>query len=252
MQQPLPLLFFISSRPEVHIRETFDEPLLGGVYRGLDVQQSFTDVRKYLRHEFSRIHREHGTMVRVPRPWPSSEVVEDLVEKSSGYFIYAATITRYIDNRSFRPPDRLKIILGLTKPAVGPPFDMIDQLYIQILSDVPLEFRPRLLRILTAIVGKVTYYLTPFDLEQLLELQPGDISLILRGLHSILNVPGVESSGSILAHHASFLDFLDSSTRSGPFHISDSHRTDLVRYILKALASTGNDLGPGHVRHVAW
>jgi GTPase SAR1 family protein len=45
-QSPLPILFFIASRPESHIRESF-EVVLNGLHRALDVRQSFSDVRKY-------------------------------------------------------------------------------------------------------------------------------------------------------------------------------------------------------------
>ncbi|KAJ7318601.1 hypothetical protein DFH08DRAFT_714591, partial [Mycena albidolilacea] len=87
IHRPLLILFFIASRPEPHIRESFEEALLSGLRCSLDVQQSFRDVRKYLLDEFRRIHREHHTMVAPPQPWPPSKIVETLVKNSSGYFI---------------------------------------------------------------------------------------------------------------------------------------------------------------------
>ncbi|KAJ7503833.1 hypothetical protein B0H11DRAFT_2355672, partial [Mycena galericulata] len=186
IQQPLPVLFFIASRHEPHIAEVFDEPVLDGFHRGLNIRQSFEDVRRYLRSEFSRIHREHRTtMSTVSPPWPSSEVVEALVEKSSGYFIYASTVIKYIDDKNFRPTGRLEIILGIKQRGPPSPFDTLDQLYSQILSDVPLDSRPQLLRILTVISADllpVSYSV----MEQLLELDPGDVGLILRNVHSVI------------------------------------------------------------------
>ncbi|KAJ6490084.1 hypothetical protein C8R45DRAFT_826234 [Mycena sanguinolenta] len=90
----LPLRFIVASRPEAHVREVFDSPPYIHVRR-FNVERSFEDVRKYLCDEFARIHREHRTMVSVPHPWPSSDLLDHLVNKSSGHFIYAATIIKF-------------------------------------------------------------------------------------------------------------------------------------------------------------
>ncbi|KAJ7461404.1 hypothetical protein B0H11DRAFT_1872127 [Mycena galericulata] len=241
--QRLPVLFLIASRPEPHITEVFAEPVLNKFYRALNIRQSFEDVRRYLRSEFSRIHREHHTtMSTVSLPWPSLEVLEALVNKSSGYFIYASTVIKYIDDQNFRPNARLEIILGIKPRGIASPFDTLDQLYIRILSDLPLDSRPQLLRIFTVIAAKFT--LTVSDIEKLLDLDPGDVGLILRNLHSVIKV---ENTDLVVAHHASFLDFLHDATRSEPFCIADSQHTDLVRYILKALAYRGDHLLNGAV-----
>ncbi|KAJ7823679.1 hypothetical protein B0H14DRAFT_2825851 [Mycena olivaceomarginata] len=235
IHRPLPILFFISSRPEPHIRESFEEALLSGLHCSLDVQQSFRDVRKYLLDEFRRIHREHRTMIALPQPWPPSEIVETLVKNSSGYFIYASTVVKYIDDKNFRPVDRLEIIMGIKMCGRGSPFDILDQLYTQILSDVPLDSRPQLLQILTVLAEKLLDDPSVSEIEQLLELKPGDAHLIY-----VAYIPSYPDP-VLAAHHASFLDFLNDSTRSGPFYTGDSERrTDLVRCMLKALAFTSD------------
>ncbi|KAJ7301632.1 hypothetical protein DFH08DRAFT_101564 [Mycena albidolilacea] len=81
----LPLRFFIASRPEPHIRDIFAGHCLDRRYHPLNIHQSFEDVHKYLVHEFMRIHAEHHeTMATVPHPWPMAEVIQKLVNKSSG------------------------------------------------------------------------------------------------------------------------------------------------------------------------
>ncbi|KAJ7433421.1 hypothetical protein B0H11DRAFT_2259379 [Mycena galericulata] len=239
-QEPLPVLFFIASRPEPHITEVFDDLDLYGFHRALNIRQSFEDVRRYLRSESRRIHREHRTtMSTVSPPWPSSEVVEALVEKSSGYFIYASTVIKYIDDKNFRPTARLEIILGMKPHGLASPFHILDQLYIRILSDVPLDFRPQLLRILSVIAANLLHGPSFSEMEQLLELEPGDVGLILRNLHSVIKV---ENPDYIRVHHASFLEFLHDAARSGPFCINDiQHRTDLVYDLLKAVAYRDDD-----------
>ncbi|KAJ6490002.1 hypothetical protein C8R45DRAFT_790260, partial [Mycena sanguinolenta] len=101
----------IASRPEPHIRELFDLPVYSSRYGSQNVEQSFEDVRKYLLDEFSRIHREHCTMASVPSPWPSPDVLYKLERNSSGRFIYAATIISFIDDKNYRPTERLAIVL---------------------------------------------------------------------------------------------------------------------------------------------
>ncbi|KAJ7090119.1 hypothetical protein C8R44DRAFT_564815, partial [Mycena epipterygia] len=209
LQSQLPLRFLVASRPEPHIREAFREPLFDGFHWTLNIEKSFDDVRTYLRDEFARIHREHHeTMGAVASPWPLQEVVEQLVRKSSGYFIYASTVIKFIDDKRFRPTEGLEIIMGIAEPEFESPFSALDQLYGQILAAVPP--RPQLLRILSVIAAKLS--LTIPEIEQLLELKPGDVQLALRGLHSVINIPQLGSftydRDALTVHHASFLDFL--------------------------------------------
>ncbi|KAF7369296.1 hypothetical protein MVEN_00257400 [Mycena venus] len=261
-----PLRLLIASRPEPHIREIF----LGALKRFhclLNINQSFEDVRKYLRDEFNRIRREHsGTMAVIRLPWPSSKIINNLVEKSSGYFIYASTVIKFIDDKDFRPTERLAVIIGMAEPTFGAPFTALDQLYTQILSEIPI--RPQLLKILAVIGAQLT--LSAGHIEQLLELEPGDTRLVLRGLHSVINIPDKEDDGywdgadggleeflfleqDIFPHHATFCDFLQDRTRAGIFYVdSSSHRVALCHDILNAFSYKHKDPSR-HLRgHVAW
>ncbi|KAJ6598510.1 hypothetical protein B0H10DRAFT_1740836, partial [Mycena sp. CBHHK59/15] len=131
----VPLWVLVASRPEPHIRKAFEGPCFHGIYAAFNVQQSFGDVRRYLHDEFDRIYREHSqTMATVPHPWPPVEVLETLVDRSSGHFIYAATIIKFIDDEGFRPTERLAATENLTIMEFDSPFAALDQLYIQILS----------------------------------------------------------------------------------------------------------------------
>ncbi|KAJ7822895.1 hypothetical protein B0H14DRAFT_2827605 [Mycena olivaceomarginata] len=233
-REHLRVLFFIASRPESHIREAFAEPVLTGLHRRLNIEESFLDVEKYLLDEFRRIHGAHRTMATVPSPWPSSEIINDLVSKSSGYFIFASTVIKFIDDKRFRPTERLDIILGIKHNLSASPFDALDQLYHQILGLVPHEFRPQLLGILAAIRSQ--FELRFCEIERLLDLQPGDVCLILRDLHSVIDIPHEEDQ--LIAHHASFLDFLEDPSRSSQFYAgSPQCRTALTERILYALSS---------------
>jgi hypothetical protein len=247
----LPLRFLIASRPEAHISDLFREPHLKGLHRKFNIHPSFNDIHTYLRDEFARIYRDHGTMVDVPGPWPSQKVVKHLIQKSSGYFIYASTVIKFIDDLDFRPTDRLEIIMGIAEPHHESPLSTLDQLYTQILGVVPGH--SQLLRILSVLATQLV--LPIFQIEQLLGLKPGDVWLTFRRVHSVINVPSQSTDEDILiVHHASFLDFLNDQTRSSAFYtgISSVHHQNLVEDILKAFSYTNDDRSLNAVGHVAW
>ncbi|KAJ7450440.1 hypothetical protein FB451DRAFT_1285965, partial [Mycena latifolia] len=78
------LRVLIASRPEPQISQVFKEPDMTGLYHLLDIRPSFMDIRNYLLSEFNRIHHEHEeTMASVPTPWPTRDIFEVLVDKSS-------------------------------------------------------------------------------------------------------------------------------------------------------------------------
>ncbi|KAJ7229255.1 hypothetical protein C8J57DRAFT_1583454, partial [Mycena rebaudengoi] len=240
-QDSSPLQFLIASRPEPHIREIFQGPLFHEIHHSFNVDQSFEDVRKYLEDEFARIHREHHeTMAGVLNPWPSQEVIQGLVWNSLGYFIYAATVIKFIDDRSFRPTEQLEAIQNVSN--LESPFGALDQLYTQILLTVPPRHHHGLLWILKAMdFFDLGLYIG--GIEQILALKPGDAQLILRGLHSILHIPepryDSDRDMQISVHHASFRDFLNDQSRSGEFYVGGlQHRVELGKSVLKALSYT--------------
>ncbi|KAJ6551263.1 hypothetical protein B0H19DRAFT_1236482 [Mycena capillaripes] len=249
-EHQLPLQFLIASRPDPHIQEIFTDAL-NRIHCPVNIDQSFADVRKYLLDEFARIHHEHcATMSRVPAPWPSPEIIDHLVRKSSGYFIYASTIIKFIDDKNFRPTEHLEVIVGFKESDFESPFAPLDQLYTQILSEAPA--RAQVLKILAVIAAKLS--LSADHIDQLLELEPGDVRLALHGLHSVIKFPEQEEKhyASLSIHHASFSDFLQDSSRTGEFYVSSGqHRSDLSHSILKAF-SCKNDDASLNQSHVAW
>ncbi|KAJ6514694.1 NACHT domain-containing protein [Mycena vulgaris] len=241
---PLRLRLLVASRPESHIREKFDT--FQGLYDSVKIDQSFTDVRNYLRIEFDRIHREHHeTMASVPSPWPPWGVIENLVDTSSGYFIYAATVIKFIDDRDFRPTERLAAVVENLPAECGTlPFHPLDKLYLQILRDVP--FQSRIITILCVIVHGSNLRLSRVNIEKLLGLDPGDLARALRRLHSLLLVP--PNGDEISLHHKSFRDFLLDPDRSGKFYLGLERRKELARSVLRALSQSSALISS----HVAW
>ncbi|KAF7348929.1 putative nwd2 protein [Mycena venus] len=168
-------------------------------------------------------------MKNIPTPWPSPQTLKILIERSSGYFVYAATVIKFVDDKYFWPYQQLDIIIQSLPLDLESPFAALDQLYIQILKGVPT----RHLCVLSDILSAVAHFQSHFtlgDLEELLGLEPGNAELILRPLHSVLQIPEAMWA-QIEVHHASFLDFLKDETRSSCFYVgSEEH---------KILTSTG-------------
>jgi hypothetical protein len=182
-------------------------------------------------------------MKNIPTPWPAPEILKKLVYDSSGYFVYAATVIKFVDNEYSWPSKQLDIVVQNLIPLDSEsPFATLDQLYMQILSRVPLRYRPTLCDILCIIIH-YPGYLTARDIDVLLGLELDTVELIIRPLHSVLEVPALSQEQEPLAvHHASFCDFLKDETRSSSFNVGPAEdKTKLGRLILKALAYTYED-----------
>ncbi|TFK65115.1 hypothetical protein BDN72DRAFT_921913 [Pluteus cervinus] len=95
--------FLISCRPERHLEKVFDDFDLSHSHR-IHLGQSAEDnddIRTFLRLSFGRIcqdRRRDYTMSITDRQWPSDEQVEELVDRVSGQFIFAATVITFVDD----------------------------------------------------------------------------------------------------------------------------------------------------------
>ncbi|KAJ7190184.1 hypothetical protein GGX14DRAFT_382464 [Mycena pura] len=135
----LPMRTLIVSRPEPHIREVFGIPENSQICHHLELsadRTAYEDIRHYLRDEFNKIHSDCLKQGIDLRPmWPSPDVLDDLVIKSSGTFIYASTVARFISDQYTHPQTQLISVLNLEPKGTSP----LDDLYTQILSVIPQE-----------------------------------------------------------------------------------------------------------------
>ncbi|KAF8181613.1 hypothetical protein BJ912DRAFT_608505 [Pholiota molesta] len=219
----IPLFFLIASRPEQHIREAFNEDLLAGMTETLVLDDTYkpdADIRIFLDAKFQEIKRKHPSRARFPSPWPSDKDMSRLVEKSSGQFIYAATVMKYLESRRHLPTERLQIIFGLTSPGKDTPFAELDALYNHIFSSVGDIDNVINLFCVLLFTKKSTVEKTPTEIEKFLFLVPGEIDIVLSELHSIISVPSPDDPKGILRiSHASLSDFLLDRSRAGKFFI---------------------------------
>lgn len=232
----LPIRFLVASRPEPHIRKTFESSFLARRTRRILLDDSFKpdeDIRVYLVDGFIDIYQQNlEYMSQLGRPWPSSYIIRCLVKKSSGQFVYAATVLKFVGAENYDPVEQLDIILQPPPLSVAA-FSSLDQLYAQILLKCP--YTQKLVRILSLLL--VLHCPQPPQVyDDILGFDHGKVASLLRGMHSLIRFPNVEEDAEertrLLAqrkydqtrglrlHHASFRDFLLDRTRSGQFFVN--------------------------------
>ncbi|KAF5392040.1 hypothetical protein D9757_003188 [Collybiopsis confluens] len=222
----LPIKILVCSRPEPRIQESFRGSELQGICQWMplnDTYQALKDIRIFLEDEFKTILRRHPhSMQHVLRPWPSAAQIEFLVQKSSGQFIYASTVLKYIDGDGDVPAERLNIVLGLRARShddEDSPYAELDTLYTQILSSVK---KWTLLR--QIIVARIVYptWKNPEGPKflDLLITPLGTLNAIFSSVHSLFEDPSPVESGFTFCH-TSFVDFLLEHNRSLDFHVSE-------------------------------
>ncbi|KDR67012.1 hypothetical protein GALMADRAFT_80238 [Galerina marginata CBS 339.88] len=218
----IPLLFIIASRPEQAIRDSFNNRPLLDITARLSLDETYSpddDIRLFLVESFESVKRTHMLRSHLPNDWPSENAINVLVRKSSGQFIYAATVVKFVRSDRRRPSERLNIILGITAAGDDTPFAELDSLYRHIFSVV--EDLPRALELISILLlSDRLRDLTMSEIETFLSYPSGDLHLILIDLHSVIEIPADGNDESYLrVLHASLQDFLMDSARSRHFYL---------------------------------
>ncbi|KAF8162591.1 hypothetical protein B0H34DRAFT_285825 [Crassisporium funariophilum] len=234
---PIPIFFLIASRPEQQIRDMFESKLMTSMTSRLSLNDSSLPrtTSIYLLAKFEEIKETHPLRHLLPEYWPTASEIASLVKKSSGQFIYASTVAKYVDSPRHRPTDRLEVIFGLSDPENDTPFAELDALYTHIFSCIENVGKALVLIGSILVLLESSREITPDLIEDLLFLRRGDVLLTLGDLHSIINIPSpLSADAKLRIFHASLGDFLSDPTRSKQFHINTARaRADLVRCYLK-------------------
>ena len=187
-----------------------------------------------------------GLRAYIPAQWPLPDILNQLVRKSSGQFIYASIVTQYVSSIRHNPTDRLDIILGIRPPQRDSlPFAELDALYRHILANVE-EIEP-ILEILSFLFF---YSFNPSgwkapEIEEFLALQPGAVELYLGDLSSLVSI-APDKGINIL--HASLTDFLVDPTRSKELWINcQARHTVFARRCLQSLQLKGQQYRSSYI-----
>ncbi|KAF4611551.1 hypothetical protein D9613_004493 [Agrocybe pediades] len=212
--------FLVCSRPESHLNDAFSSARMANTHYKIFLDADYSareDIELYLKDKFRGIKEGHVFKHKLPTTWPSPDIIRNLAYESSGQFIYAATVVRYIQSPRHRPDQRLDAILNLRPPFKDLPFTELDALYRHIISKAD-----DLSIVLNILAFPVLY--GSFDvtyLEKMLHLEEGDVEVILADLQSLITIldsPWWDPGKSVKLLHKSLTDFLCDSQRAGDLY----------------------------------
>ena len=237
--------FFITGRPEPRIRTGFRLPLLEPLTQIFLLHEVESpgvdeDIRLYLQEKLTAIAKRRSDL-DLSIPWPCDKDLMALTKKSSGLFIFASTLARFIESEHHEPNERLQLIVSASGSTSHEGRAGIDPLYTQVLMHAFSDVRENtVFEKLRRVLGAVTLAFNPLSRAQIakiLGINPSLITTTLRHLHSLLLVPN-EDSEEIRIFHKSFPDFLQDRDRccNSKFFIdSPAHHGDMALGCLELL-----------------
>ena len=245
--RPVQLRVLVTSRPDTPIQLGF-HAIPGDVHEDFMLHTISPavvrdDIAIFLRHELNKIRESRP----LPLDWPGEEKLKILVERSSGLFIYAATVCRFVQDPNWLPKDRLDIALRGSDDGQSPT-QRLDEMYIQILrSSVIGECTDKEKSILSQrfrdTVGPIVVLFDSLSSVALTGLLPNlseVMDITLESLKSIISVPEDHSS-PIRLLHPSFRDFLlDQNRCSDESFWIDNGKThyDIAQQCLAVMSKT--------------
>ena len=220
----LPVKFFITSRPEVRLKESFAKQWTHSSFILHEVEKEIVkaDIELYIKWWLNMRGSSHD--------WPPQAEVERLAHMSGTLFIYAATVCKYIAQKgalsmSQRLTDVVNSKLEATSGATYP----LNILYERIL-DAAYEFtsegeRKNIDKLLTVVV----YVYNPLSIDaigDLMEMPINHIEAALSSLHSLIYVPSQGPDMPISTFHASFYDFISNQIHFSKHYLDpcNSHK----------------------------
>ena len=202
--------FILTSRPELHIRGTpISNPNHNTILQlhTISSDEVMSDIQLYISHTLDKTITEGK--------WYKDHDIELLVKLSSGLFIFASTVLKYIldpdddDERLGRL--RKATSAAATRTAVT---SSIDKVYELVLTEASrsdtvdsdeLEMMQRILACI--LVARAP--LSVEALAALIEIKPGRLRSSLRRLHSLVHLPTDDKQPGLRILHASFGDYLN-------------------------------------------
>ena len=213
----VPLIVLFASRRENQLLMAFDSRDMTGILNQFPLDDNYksdTDIQHFLDDSFDEIKQTHPLRKWLAADWPSQDHVQQIVRKSSGQFIYASVVIKFLFSPSDNPSSRLHIIRGLCPTGRLTPFAQLDALYRHIFSQV---------EDLSTTLEFLAYFIlgNPRDLEGILHFFEYDWPYLERMFAPLTSVILCDAErGALIFHHASLPDFLCDKARSGSYCIN--------------------------------
>lgn len=106
INQDLPINAFFGSRPENHLQEIFRTDEVSTNLQKITLDDRYLPdiaIRIFLDDKFAKIKKTHSFKDLLPSDWPPMEHVEEIVQKSSGQFIYASVVINFVSSSQKHP-----------------------------------------------------------------------------------------------------------------------------------------------------
>ena len=212
--------FFLTGRPEQHIREGFRLPLLVEmtdvfVLHQVEPSQVDSDVRLFFKHSFSELSGRRGL-----DDWPTEEQLGRLCERAAGLFVYASATVKFVNNNKRNPETQLDLLLQSQRIGAREGRSL-DSLYASILQEAFGDDDPESIRSVFAAVILAVNPLSPSAIAALLGLNTKDVFPLLSSINSLL-ILQEDADHPVQPFHKSFPDFITDPNRctNQRFHIS--------------------------------
>ncbi|KAF5324306.1 hypothetical protein D9619_011196 [Psilocybe cf. subviscida] len=232
-EHPWSFRLLVASRDESQICSAFNKVSSRCLHLYLDSKYSpENDIRVFVNAQFAQVKKTHSLAYTLDAAWPSLDDVNYIINKSSGQFIYAATVMRFILDCSASPLISLERVKGAARLATKSPFSYLDAIYTYILSQVDDQgtlkdilhsqllirelAHPRVLHL----TGSSTA--PQVSLIMLMELNHEKYTreIVLSCLADLTPISRYNTQDSnLLFHHASFPDYLLDQSRSGDYFV---------------------------------
>lgn len=197
------------------------------------------DIRRFVVAKFREIKATHHLSHNLHRNWPLNTDIDNIVTKSSGQFIYATTVMRFLENSPESPDITLEIVQGVQPFENHSPFAQIDAMYSYIFSQArhPVAVK----KVFAMHFISTSYDTNILGLEKVLFADllstmhaVATVESLISALTSIVRLERNNRSAELFFYHASLGDFLLDKSRSG-VHFVDMHaarvklNVDLIR-----------------------
>ncbi|KAF4449671.1 putative WD-repeat protein [Fusarium austroafricanum] len=235
------LKFFITSRPDLHIRLGFKK--IYGRYQDFAlhvIPKSIIehDISTFLKFRLEQIRIDYNDSVmaerHLPSDWPGQTMVRKLVDMAAPLFIFAATTCRFIsDRRLGAPHTQLKKILEYQTEEMG----KLDMTYSPVLGQLLVnqteQAKVTMIREFRHVVGSIVILATPLstaNLSSLLGIDKEAIDNKLDLLHSVLDIPS-DANAPVKLFRQSFRDYLGDERKKHQFWVDEkeTHETLATR-----------------------
>lgn len=262
--QNLRLRFFITSRLELPIQLGFKK--LGCEYENValhevPVQDIKRDISAYFNVQLQEIREtfncEVSANTRLPKSWPSGDLINQLTEMSVPLFIFASTVCRFIDDRDCGSPviQTENFVINYkdmdeSNQMFMPYLPILNQMLVKRGDSGPcvrsVTEKATIIERFRHIVGSMVLLADPLSAESLskiIGMNLATVEIQFNKLHSVLNVP-TDSSVPVRLFHLSFRDFLveAGSANQHPFQVDGRKTHEALALKCLELLSRDNNL----------